>query len=166
MNIIESIPQQGGGDSDIPALPNNDGGGTETSPTTNKKKRNKKLALTKHEALTLFWQKGIYVDEATGELRTSTNHKICDKWDLYGYNRHFTFVSIYSCHCHLCVHILFQSHITITCVIDLSQACYKKYEAERLVDEAELTRLKDSKDAFFRMHPQVEEATLFHKKRK
>ena len=27
-------------------------------------------------------------------------------------------------------------------------------------------RLKDSKDAFFRMHPQVEEATLFHKKRK
>ena len=62
--------------------------------------------------------------------------------------------------------ILFQSHITITCVIDLSQACYKKYEAERLVDEAELTRLKDSKDAFFRMHPQVEEATLFHKKRK
>ena len=57
------------------------------------------------------------------------------------------------------------SYITITCVIDLSQACYKKYEAERL-DEAELTRLKDSKDAFFRMHPQVEEATLFHKKRK
>lgn len=102
MNIIESIPQQGGVDSDIPTLPNND---RETSPTTNtnKKKRNKKLALTKHEALTLFWQKGIYVDEATGELRTSTNHKICDKWDLYGYNRHFTFVSIYSCHCHLCV---------------------------------------------------------------
>ena len=102
MNIIESIPQQGGVDcDDIPTLPNNDGGGT--SETTNKKKRNKKLPLTKHEALTLFWQKGIYVDEATGELRTSTNHKICDKWDLYGYNRHFTFVSIYSCHCHLCV---------------------------------------------------------------
>ena len=103
MNIIESIPQQGG--DDIPTLPNDD------------KKRKKKLPLTKHEALTLFWQKGIYVDEATGELRTSTNHKVCDKWDLYGYNRHFTFVSIVSCMYELICLSVIDNFIYIICYI-------------------------------------------------
>merc|ERR1712194_431338 len=71
------------------------------------KKRVKKLPLTPHDAVTLFSHKGIYVDEETGELRTSSNHKRCDKWDMYGYTRHFTF------------------------------KVYKKYEAERLRDEVE-----------------------------
>lgn len=54
------------------------------------KKRNKKLPLTKHEAST-FANRGIYVDIETGQLRCSCNHKPCDKWDAYGYTRHFTF---------------------------------------------------------------------------
>jgi len=57
--------------------------------------------LTPHEAIT-YSHRGIYVDIESGELRCSCNHKPCDKWDMYGYNRHFTF------------------------------KCHKKYEEERL----------------------------------
>mmetsp|Transcript_30686 Transcript_30686/g.56229 ORF Transcript_30686/g.56229 Transcript_30686/m.56229 type:complete len:303 (-) Transcript_30686:123-1031(-) len=66
------------------------------------KKRCKKLPLTNHEAL-MFAPRGIYVDVAeTMQLRCSCNHKPCDKWDQYGYTRHFSF------------------------------KCHKKYEEERL----------------------------------
>eukprot|EP00578_Thalassiosira_sp_NH16_P022692 CAMPEP_0181098876 /NCGR_PEP_ID=MMETSP1071-20121207/12362_1 /TAXON_ID=35127 /ORGANISM="Thalassiosira sp., Strain NH16" /LENGTH=267 /DNA_ID=CAMNT_0023181505 /DNA_START=40 /DNA_END=843 /DNA_ORIENTATION=- len=67
------------------------------------KKRNKKLPLTFHEALT-FASRGVYVDIETGQLRCSCNHKPSDKWDAYGYTRHFAF------------------------------KCHKKYESERLDD--------------------------------
>lgn len=67
------------------------------------KKRNKKLPLTYHEALT-FASRGIYVDLESNQLRCSCNHKPCDKWDAYGYTRHFGF------------------------------KCHKKYEEERLDD--------------------------------
>ena len=50
------------------------------------------------------------------QLRCSCNHKPCHKWDAYGYTRHFTF------------------------------KCHKKYEEERLVDDAERQRLKDAKE--------------------
>eukprot|EP00578_Thalassiosira_sp_NH16_P009954 CAMPEP_0181117036 /NCGR_PEP_ID=MMETSP1071-20121207/22276_1 /TAXON_ID=35127 /ORGANISM="Thalassiosira sp., Strain NH16" /LENGTH=245 /DNA_ID=CAMNT_0023201333 /DNA_START=79 /DNA_END=816 /DNA_ORIENTATION=+ len=73
------------------------------APTTTPKKRNKKLPLTFHEALT-FASRGIYVDIETGQVRCSCNHKPCDKWEAYGYTRHFTF------------------------------KCHKKYEEERLDD--------------------------------
>jgi len=66
------------------------------------KKRNRISVLTPHEALSLFAHKGVYVDEETGELRVSTNHKPCGKWDLHRYNRHFAL------------------------------KCFKKYETERL----------------------------------
>jgi len=66
------------------------------------KKRCKKLPLTNHEAL-MFAPRGIYVDVVdTMQLRCSCNHKPCDKWDQYGYTRHFSF------------------------------KCHKKYEEERL----------------------------------
>lgn len=76
------------------------------------------------------------MDEETGELRTSSNHKRCDKWDMYGYTRHFTF------------------------------KVYKKYEAERLHDEAEQRRLLDAKERYFRLNPVTEESSLFRKRRK
>ena len=66
-----------------------------------KKRRNKKLPLTYHEAIAYF-ARGIYVDIESGHLRCSCNHKPCDKWDSYGYTRHFTF------------------------------KCHRKYETERL----------------------------------
>ncbi|KAL3789938.1 hypothetical protein ACHAW5_005483 [Stephanodiscus triporus] len=68
-----------------------------------KKRRNKKLPLTFHEAVTYF-ARGIYVDIESGQLRCSCNHKPCDKWDAYGYTRHFSF------------------------------KCHHKYETERLDD--------------------------------
>ncbi len=55
-----------------------------------KKRRNKKLPLTFHEAVTYF-ARGVYVDIESGQLRCSCNHKPCHKWDAYGYTRHFTF---------------------------------------------------------------------------
>ena len=57
--------------------------GEEMTTTTPTKKRNKKLALNPHEALT-FSDRGIYVDLETGELRCSCNHKGSEKWDAYG----------------------------------------------------------------------------------
>jgi len=74
-----------------------------TSLIQNPKKRNKKLPLSYHEALT-FASRGIYVDIESNQLRCSCNHKVCDKWDAYGYSRHFGF------------------------------KCHKKYEDERLDD--------------------------------
>mmetsp|Transcript_8616 Transcript_8616/g.14972 ORF Transcript_8616/g.14972 Transcript_8616/m.14972 type:complete len:299 (-) Transcript_8616:205-1101(-) len=74
------------------------GGGLNTP-----KKRCRKSPLTFHEALT-FASRGVYVDMETGQLRCSCNHKKCDKWDAYGYTRHFSF------------------------------KVHKKYEAERLDD--------------------------------
>lgn len=83
---------------------NNDAGiGIIAAAGATPKKRNKKLPLTFHEALT-FAGRGIYVDIETGQLRCSCNHKPCDKWDAYGYTRHFGF------------------------------KCHKKYEEERLDD--------------------------------
>ena len=97
------------------------------------KKRCKKLPLTKHEALT-FANRGVYVDIETGQLRCSCNHKPCDKWDAYGYTRHFQF------------------------------KCHKKYEDERL-DDVEITRLRECKETFLRMNPDVQEQSI-RKKRK
>jgi hypothetical protein len=68
-----------------------------------KKRRNKKLPLTFHEAV-VYSARGIYVDVESGQLRCSCNHKPCDKWDAYGYTRHFSF------------------------------KCHVKYETERLDD--------------------------------
>lgn len=78
-------------------------GGEAATCTPVAKKRRRKLLLTFHEALT-FASRGIYVDIETGQLRCSCNHKPCDKWDAYGYTRHFEF------------------------------KCHKKYEEERLDD--------------------------------
>ncbi len=97
------------------------------------KKRNKKLPLTFHEAIT-YSHRGIYVDIDSGQLRCSCNHKPCDKWDAYGYTRHFGF------------------------------KCHKKYEEERL-DDTEHARLKEAKEQYLRMNPQVEESSI-RKKRK
>eukprot|EP00581_Thalassiosira_minuscula_P008770 CAMPEP_0183701946 /NCGR_PEP_ID=MMETSP0737-20130205/188_1 /TAXON_ID=385413 /ORGANISM="Thalassiosira miniscula, Strain CCMP1093" /LENGTH=305 /DNA_ID=CAMNT_0025928457 /DNA_START=21 /DNA_END=935 /DNA_ORIENTATION=- len=72
-----------------------------TAKPSKKHLRVKKLCLTEHEALT-YANRGIYVDIETGQLRCSCNHKPCDKWDAYGYTRHFSF------------------------------KCHKKYEANRL----------------------------------
>ena len=97
------------------------------------KRRNKKLPLTFHEAIT-YSNRGIYVDLETGQLRCSCNHKPCDKWDAYGYTRHFSF------------------------------KCHKKYEEERL-DDTEIQRLKDARDTYLRVHPQIPEQSI-RKKRK
>lgn len=80
-----------------------------------KKRRNKKLPLTFHEAITYF-ARGIYVDIESGQLRCSCNHKPCDKWDAYGYTRHFTF------------------------------KCHRKYETERLdeAEQARLKDARDT----------------------
>ena len=91
------------------------------------KRRNKKLPLTPHEAVTQYWNRGIYTDNVTGdtgtgELRCSCNHKCCDKWDAYGYSRHFTF------------------------------KCHLKYVNEHL-DEVEMTRLKVARDTFLSINP-------------
>ncbi|KAL7544397.1 hypothetical protein ACHAWF_007780 [Thalassiosira exigua] len=67
------------------------------------KERVKKVPLTPHEALH-FAGRGVYVDVDTGRLKCSCNHKPCDRWDQYGYTRHFAF------------------------------KCHRRYEAERLDD--------------------------------
>ncbi|EJK49352.1 hypothetical protein THAOC_31782 [Thalassiosira oceanica] len=63
---------------------------TDESATTATKKRkkkgtgdgcNKKVPLTYHEALSKYWQKGLYVDLQSGEIRCSCNHKPTTKWD-------------------------------------------------------------------------------------
>jgi len=64
--------------------------GTETPTSATPKKRGKKLPLNPHEALA-FAPRGVYVDHETNKLRCSCNHKPCDKWDAYGYSRHFSF---------------------------------------------------------------------------
>ena len=92
-----------GGDGEIALDVKLEDGDGEDVTTTTPKKRCKKLPLTFHEALT-FASRGIYVDIETGQLRCSCNHKPCDKWDAYGYTRHFGF------------------------------KCHKKYEEERLDD--------------------------------
>ena len=43
---------------------------------------NKKVPLTFHEALSKYWQKGLYVDLQSGEIRCSCNHKPTTKWDV------------------------------------------------------------------------------------
>ena len=80
-----------------------------------KKRRNKKLPLTFHEAITYF-ARGVYVDIESGQLRCSCNHKPCDKWDAYGYTRHFSF------------------------------KCHLKYETERLdeAEQARLKDARDT----------------------
>lgn len=109
---------------DSEALP-----GEDTTP----RKRSRISVLTHHEALSLFSDKGIYVSEEDGILRSSANHKPCGKWDVHRYNRHF------------------------------GMKVYKKYAAERLRDPAEQKRLLDAKERYFRMNPIVEEARLFGK---
>lgn len=100
------------------------------------KRRSRISVLTNHEALSLFSQKGIYVDESTGELRTSANHKPCGKWDVHRYNRHF------------------------------GMKVWKKYEGNLLHTEEEQRRLLDAKERYFRMNPIVEESSLFRKRRR
>ena len=106
--------------------------GSSTSP----KRRNKKLPLTPHEAVTQYWNRGIYTDNVTGdtetgELRCSCNHKCCDKWDAYGYSRHFTF------------------------------KCHLKYVNEQL-DEVEMTRLKVARDTFLSINPGGDNNDIHH----
>jgi len=100
-------------------------GGTDESANKKKRKKkgtgdgcNKKVPLTFHEALAAHYQKGLYVDLQSGEIRCSCNHKPTTKWDVsffyhsainpftilllnippffvlnqaYSYTRHFTF---------------------------------------------------------------------------
>ena len=107
-----------------------------SSSSTSPKRRNKKLPLTPHEAVTQYWDRGIYTDNVTGdtvigELRCSCNHKCCDKWDAYGYSRHFTF------------------------------KCHLKY-MEKHLDEVEMTRLKVARDTFLSINPGGDNNDIHH----
>mmetsp|Transcript_27891 Transcript_27891/g.45272 ORF Transcript_27891/g.45272 Transcript_27891/m.45272 type:complete len:261 (-) Transcript_27891:209-991(-) len=99
---VDNNPHPLGGDQDE-CIKVEEGGVAAAASATTPKKRRRKLLLTFHEALT-FASRGIYVDIDTNQLRCSCNHKPCDKWDAYGYTRHFEF------------------------------KCHKKYEEERLDD--------------------------------
>jgi hypothetical protein len=153
-----------GGDNDVAA-----------NHTNNKIKprRNKKLPLTPHEALT-FSHRGIYVDvgssttaTATATLSSAATVQAAACGGGIGQPPH-SIVQIHGggggiirCSCN---HKPSYKWDAYGYTRHFEFKCHKKYEEERL-DEVEAARLKDAKESYLRMHPLVQELSL-RKKRK